>query len=137
MRKHIFIIAVICILLAGCGNDSGKTTPPTTTTSSISTTTTSTTTSSTTSTTTTKKITTKKPTTAKICKSKKFANKYTYVYNDEATCKKEGNTVFNDLYDQGLDVMLYDCEKIVDDCGDTYYGVVFYNCPDDKCKFNY
>ena len=129
MKRNIFIIVLICILLTGCENNSSKEQNPTTTTSSTTTTTISTTT--------TKETTTKKTTTTKKCKSKKFTNKYTYVYKDEKTCKSEGNSVFNNLYDQGVDVMVFDCEKIVDECGTTYYGLVFYNCPDDKCKFYY
>ena len=70
--------------------------------------------------------TTKKKTTAKTCTSKKFKNKYTYVYDTEAKCKENGYRDFDNVYDNVNDkVSTFGCEKIVDECGKAYYGVYF------------
>lgn len=64
----------------------------------------------------------------KTCTPKKFNNKYSYAYKTEQECKKEGNLKFLELSDTVLpNIFLYDCETIVDECGETYYGVVFYD----------
>lgn len=63
---------------------------------------------------------------AKVCTPKKFNHKYTYVYQTEEICKKEGNLRFLELSDTVLpNIFVYSCDKIVDECGDTYYGVKF------------
>lgn len=76
----------------------------------------------------------------KKCQSKKFTKKYTYVYDSEETCKKEGNNNFFYVADNVDDtVFSYGCEKIVDECGATYYGVIFYKWSEEKGEypFNY
>lgn len=65
---------------------------------------------------------------AKTCTAKKFNKKYTYVYADEKTCMHEGNNVFYEVTDNNKvsdEIFTFSCEKIVDDCGNTYYGVYF------------
>lgn len=59
------------------------------------------------------------------CVSKKFNNKYTYVYESYDACKKGGAGAVMDLADAGIDVSTYGCREIYDDCGTKWYGVVF------------
>ena len=61
------------------------------------------------------------------CVSKKFNEKYKYVYEDEKTCHKEGeSTAFFDITDNVDDrVFTINCDKIVDDCGKTWWGVSY------------
>lgn len=61
------------------------------------------------------------------CVSKKFDEKYKYVYEDEKTCHKEGeSTAFFDITDNVDDrVFTINCDKIVDDCGKTWWGVSY------------
>ena len=65
-------------------------------------------------------------TTTPTCQAKKFSQKYSYVYNDHDTCMKQGNIAFFDITDNvNSSVFAYNCEEIVDDCGDKYWGVYF------------
>ena len=67
------------------------------------------------------------PTPTPTCQAKKFSNKYSYVYGDHDTCMKQGNIAFFDITDNvNPSVFAYDCEEIVDDCGDKYWGVYFW-----------
>ncbi|MBR1376190.1 MAG: hypothetical protein IJ565_00015 [Bacilli bacterium] len=61
------------------------------------------------------------------CTPKKFENKYTYVYDTEYECEHQGNQDYFYVDDNKLveDLMWYNCKKIVDDCGDTYWGMYF------------
>ena len=64
----------------------------------------------------------------KTCTAKKFNKKYTYVYSDEKTCLHEGNNAFYEATDNNKvsdEIFTFSCEKIIDDCGNTYYGVYF------------
>ena len=66
-------------------------------------------------------------TTTPTCQAKKFNQKYSYVYSDHDTCMKQGNIAFFDITDNvDSSVFAYDCEEIVDDCGDKYWGVYFW-----------
>ena len=66
-------------------------------------------------------------TTTPTCQAKKFSQKYSYVYSDHDTCMKQGNIAFFDISDNvNSSVFAYDCEEIVDDCGDKYWGVYFW-----------
>ena len=98
MKKKLLLLTISLVLLTGCNKENKDVTPnvPSTTTSTTTTTTTSTTTTTTTKATTTtkKKTTTKKATTSKTCQSKKFKNKYSYVYTSNDECKKQGNLNF-------------------------------------------
>lgn len=130
MKKKLLLLTISLVLLTGCNKENKDVTPnvPSTTTSTTTTTTTSTTTTTTTKATkTTKKTTTtKKATTNKTCQSKKFKNKYSYVYTSNNECKKQGNLNFFTESDKDSNIFSYGCEKIVDDCGKVYYGVYFY-----------
>ncbi len=135
MKKKLLLLTISLVLLTGCNKENKDVTPnvPSTTTSTTTTATTSTTTTTTTkATTTTKKTTTKKTTTtkkattSKTCQSKKFKNKYSYVYTSNDECKKQGNLNFFTESDKDSNIFSYGCEKIVDDCGKEYYGVYFY-----------
>ena len=64
-------------------------------------------------------------------------NKYSFVYPDHDTCVKQGNEDYFTLFDQGIDVMLYDCEEVIDSNDHHYYGLFYYHCPDEKCVFYY
>ena len=124
MKKGIILLSTI-FLLTGCGEEKAQLSKEvndntTSTTTTISTTTTSTTTS------TTKTTTKKTTTTSKKCTPKKFKHKYTYVYATQSECNDKGNIAFNDVYDNvNSKVSLFGCEKITDECGDTYWGVYF------------
>lgn len=95
------------------------------------------TTSNITSTTTTTKVRETKTTTKTQeevkCTLKKFKNKYTYVYDDETTCVKNGDQIdaWNYFRANDIPATTYGCEKIVDECGNTYYGVYYGNT---ECK---
>lgn len=91
----------------------------------------------TTSTTTTTTKTTTEKTTSK-CVSKKFKKKFTYAYKTKEECKKQGNNDFNNMTDNVDDsVFSYGCEAVKDDCGDTWYGVVFYKWSEEKGEYPY
>lgn len=65
------------------------------------------------------------------CTPKKFDNTYSYVYSTQDECKTGGNLAFMDITEDGTsDIFAYGCREIVDECGTTYYGVIFYNAPD-------
>lgn len=152
MKKLIFSILFISMLvITGCENkkeENKTTTSSTSTTIGTSSTSTSTTTQTTTKestttkstkTTTTKKTTTKATTTA--CRAKKFDKKYSYVYKTEEECKKGGNKAFIDVSDNiNHDVFVYACRKITDECGTDWYGVYFYvynHTTNKEEEFNY
>lgn len=60
------------------------------------------------------------------CTAKKFDKKYSYVYKTKDECVSKGNNAFMEVY-ENIDnkVFTYGCSEIVDDCGDTWYGVYF------------
>ncbi len=88
-------------------------------------------TSAKTTTTTTEKTTTK-------CVSKKFKKKFTYAYKTQEECKKQGNNDFNNMTDNVDDsIFSYGCEAVKDDCGNTWYGVVFYKWSEEKGEYPY
>lgn len=68
------------------------------------------------------------------CIPKKFKNKYTYVYDDETTCVRNGDQIDAWDYFRANDIpaTIYGCEKIVDECGNTYYGVYYGNTEGEK-----
>ena len=61
------------------------------------------------------------------CTPKKFQEKYKYFYATEEECHKEGeSTAFFDITDNvDSRVFTVNCDKIVDDCGTTWYGVSY------------
>lgn len=61
------------------------------------------------------------------CTPKKFTEKYKYFYATEDECHKEGeSTAFFDITDNvDSRVFTINCDKIVDDCGTTWYGVSY------------
>lgn len=64
------------------------------------------------------------------CTPKKFDNTYSYVYTTQEECMKGGNIAFLEITeDETSDIFSYECQKIIDECGTTYYGVIFYNAP--------
>ena len=72
------------------------------------------------------------------CVSKKFKKKFTYAYKTKEECKKQGNNDFNNMTDNVDDsVFSYGCETVKDDCGDTWYGVVFYKWSEEKGEYPY
>ena len=72
------------------------------------------------------------------CVSKKFKKKYTYAYKTKDECKKEGNNAFNNITDNVDDsIFSYGCEEVKDDCGDTWYGVIFYKWSEKKGEYPY
>lgn len=63
------------------------------------------------------------------CTPKKFKNNYTYVYEDKDTCVRNGDQMdaWNYFRANGIPATIYGCEEIVDECGNTYYGVYYGN----------
>ena len=63
----------------------------------------------------------------KTCTPKKFQEKYKYFYATEEECHKDGeSTAFFDITDNvDSRVFTINCDKIVDDCGTTWYGVSY------------
>lgn len=63
------------------------------------------------------------------CTPKKFKNNYTYVYEDKDTCVRNGDQIdaWNYFRANGIPATIYGCEEIVDECGNTYYGVYYGN----------
>lgn len=63
------------------------------------------------------------------CTPKKFKNRYTYVYTEKETCVKSGDQIdaWNYFRENNIPATIYGCEEIIDDCGDTYYGVYYGN----------
>ena len=60
------------------------------------------------------------------CISKKFSNKYTYVYGTKEECLDKGYDAYDYVYDNINDkVTTFGCEQIIDDCGVSYFGVYF------------
>lgn len=68
------------------------------------------------------------------CTQKKFKNKYSYVFEDENTCVKNGDQIdaWNYFRANNIPATTYGCEKIVDECGNTYYGVYYGNTQGEK-----
>lgn len=76
----------------------------------------------------------------KKCESKKFSKKYSYVYETKDVCVKEGNLAFFEISDNvDTDVFSYGCEEVVDDCGQKWFGVIFYKWSEElgQYKVNY
>lgn len=72
------------------------------------------------------------------CVSKKFKKKFTYAYKTKDECKKEGNNAFNNITDNVDDsIFSYGCEEVKDDCGDTWFGVIFYKWSEEKGEYPY
>lgn len=88
--------------------------------------------------TTTQTTTTTTIKTTSKCVRKKFKKKYTYAYKTKDECKKEGNNAFNNITDNVDDsIFSYGCEEVKDDCGDTWYGVIFYKWSEEKGEYPY
>ena len=68
------------------------------------------------------------------CTPQMFKERYTYYYTDEATCKRNGapDEVWQYFIKNNVPATIYSCEKIVDDCGDIYYGVYYSNAEGEK-----
>lgn len=155
MKKNLLVIGIICLLLTGCGEKRENTdskTSSTSTTSSLTTTISSSTTSSTKSSSSTKSTkktsttipTTKDKTTIKadkdhIYKSVKTGkeHKYSYVYKDEATCKKRGDSDAYDNVNPKHPYVAFGCEEIESSSGARLWGVFFYKEADDNSIFYY
>lgn len=134
-KNYVIFMSVICLfMLCGCGTEDEKDSKKTTTTTSSTTISTTITTSKkqiftttkkkTTTTTKKKTTTTKKKTTTTSCK--KFSKTYSYFYDTKEACNKNIDRVFLDVSDNIDDsIFTAGCEMIVDNCGDTYYGMYF------------
>ncbi len=68
------------------------------------------------------------------CTPKKFKNKYTYVYTEKEVCIQNGDQL--DAWDyfraNNIPATTFGCEEIIDECGDTYYGVYYGNTSGEK-----
>lgn len=63
------------------------------------------------------------------CTPKKFKNQYTYVFTEKDACVNSGGQIdaWNYFSANNIPATTFGCEEIVDDCGDTYYGVYYGN----------
>ena len=71
------------------------------------------------------------------CISKKFAHDYTYVYETNDECIKEGYNAFYKITEHvNENVFTFACDEIKDECGKTWYGVSFniYDSVEDQIK---
>lgn len=68
------------------------------------------------------------------CTPQKFEKRYTYFYTDEETCARNGapDEVWQYFIKNNIPATNYGCEKIIDDCGNTYYGVYYGNTEGEK-----
>lgn len=68
------------------------------------------------------------------CTPKKFKNKYTYVYTEKEVCIQNGDQIdaWNYFKANNIPATTYGCEEIIDECGDTYYGVYYGNTLGEK-----
>ena len=59
---------------------------------------------------------------------------YTCFYEDKDTCVKNGDhqEAWDYFNANGISAYTYGCEKIIDDCGKTYYGVYYGNMEGEK-----
>lgn len=144
MKKILYLLMILLVLVSGCGkkvDDKEKNT--TTSTTTASTTTTSAT--STTKKTTTTSSTTKKTTTATKAKEKNVyksvktgkEHKYTFVYSDETTCGKRGDADAFDIVNPVHPYVVFGCEEIEDSNGNRLWGVYFYEQADENSIFYY
>ncbi len=125
MKKGIILLCT-ALLLTGCGEENKQLSKDVNDNSSSTTTTITTSTTTKKSTTKTTTTTKKTTTTSKKCTPKKFKHKYTYTYATESECNNEGYNNINYVYENvNSNVSLFGCEKITDECGDTYWGVYF------------
>ena len=60
------------------------------------------------------------------CISKKFKEKYTYVYQTKEECIHEGYRIFEDE-SASIDerIFTFSCDEVIDDCNETWYGIYF------------
>ena len=63
------------------------------------------------------------------CTPKKFKNQYTYVFTEKEVCIQNGDQIdaWNYFRANNIPATIFGCEEIIDDCGDTYYGVYYGN----------
>lgn len=63
------------------------------------------------------------------CTPKKFKNQYTYVFTEKDACVNSGGQIdaWNYFSANNIPATTFGCEEIIDDCGDTYYGVYYGN----------
>lgn len=71
-------------------------------------------------------IVTEKPEYAMVCTPKKFDRNYSFVYQTEDECMHKGNNDFLYVTDNiNPEIFTYSCEAKKDECGTTWYIVVF------------
>ena len=63
------------------------------------------------------------------CTPKKFKNQYTYVFTEKEVCIQNGDQIdaWNYFRANNIPATIFGCEEIIDDCGNTYYGVYYGN----------
>lgn len=145
--KKFMLLLIIPILLCGCqkkenaGDENKTTTSSTTTTSTTSTTTSTTTTTKSKKTTTrpTRDMTTIKAEENHIYKSVKtgIEHKYSYIYNDEATCRKRADADAFNTVNKVHPYVVFGCEEVQAKNGNKYWGAFFYEQADEDSIFYY
>lgn len=141
MNKFMLLL-IIPILLCGCqkkdnSSDENKTTTTTTSTTSTSTTTTAKPKNTTTKP--TRNMSTIKAEENHIYKSVKagIEHKYTYIYNDEATCKKRADDDAFNTVNKVHPYVVFGCEEVQAKNGNKYWGAFFYEQADENSIFYY
>lgn len=128
------LLLIIPILLSGCqkkdnSSDENKTTTTTSTTS----------TSTTTTAKPTRNMSTIKAEDNHVYKSVKagIEHKYTYIYNDEATCKKRADDDAFNTVNKVHPYVVFGCEEVQAKNGNKYWGAFFYEQADENSIFYY
>lgn len=140
--KKFMLLLILPVLLCGCQKKDNSSDENKTTTSTTSTTSTSTTTTAKPKNTTvkpTRDMTTIKAEGNHIYKSVKTGveHKYSYIYNDEATCRKRADDDAFNTVNKVHPYVVFGCEEVQAKNGKKYWGAFFYEQADEDSIFYY
>lgn len=138
-KKILVLLLVLPILLTGCGkNETTSEVEEVTTEATTEVVEETTTTEEVEKTTTKKTTTTTKATTAKTTTTTTMAknmykkvsdgvwHKYTYVFDDEATCNSKAQGEYGDAAQKsGKVIMFYGCDEVLSQSGETKWGLYY------------
>lgn len=140
--KKFMLLLILHVLLCGCQKKDNSSDENKTTTSTTSTTSTNTTTTAKPKNTTvklTRNMSTIKAEDNHIYKSVKTGveHKYSYIYNDEATCKKRADDDAFNTVNKIRPYVVFGCEEVQAKNGKKYWGAFFYEQADEDSIFYY
>lgn len=138
--KKFMLLLILPILLCGCQKkDNSSDENKTTTTSTTSTSTITTAKPKNTTTKPTRNMSTIKAEENHIYKSVKtgIEHKYSYIYNDEATCRKRADADAFDTVNKIRPYVVFGCEEVQAKNGNKYWGAFFYEQADEDSIFYY